>query len=85
MKPYFTADKLDDLEKEVKTVPVNGEGNVLAVEYDEHFVRGTVLKLIADNRVQQEWIATVIRHYGHVIAHDLCKAGAELVADQNKS
>lgn len=84
MKPFFTAEKLDELEKEVKTVPVNGDGNVLAVEYDEHFVRGTVLKLIADNRLQQEWIATVIRHYGHVIARDLCQGGAELVADQKQ-
>ena len=84
MNPYYTAKQLDALEQEVKTVPVDGEGKVVQVEYDEHFVRGTILKLIADSRAQKEWMTTVIRHYGHVVSRDLCVSGAEFIADQSE-
>lgn len=82
MGKYFNAQQLDDLAKEIKTVPVDGEGRTVPVNYTEEFVRGTILKLISDSRQQQEWIATVIQNYSHVMTHDLCKSGAEMVAEQ---
>jgi hypothetical protein len=78
-KLYFNATKLDELEKETKTVPVDGEGRVLNVMYSEEYVRGTILKLIADNRKMQEYIATVVNNYHHVLTYDMAKLGAYLV------
>jgi hypothetical protein len=50
-KLYFPLSKLDQFEKEIKTVPVDGDGHVIPVNYSEEFVRGTILKLIADHRL----------------------------------
>jgi hypothetical protein len=47
---FFPTEKLNELEKEIRTVPVDGEGNILEVGYTDMFVRNTVTKLIADHR-----------------------------------
>lgn len=56
---YFPPSKLDGFEKEFKTIPVDVEGRSIPVDYNENFVRGTVLKLISDVRQlldENQWL-----------------------------
>ncbi len=78
MNLYFNQEKLIELEKEIKTIPIDGNDQPLAVEYDEHFVRDTVIKLIADRKLMEEYIATVIQNYSHVLSYDLTQKGLTL-------
>lgn len=47
---YFSPDKLDELSKRMRTIPVDGEGRTVEVGYSDMFVRATITKLIADHR-----------------------------------
>ncbi|MBU7320296.1 hypothetical protein [Paenibacillus oleatilyticus] len=48
MSMYFNDKQLAELRKEFRTHPVDEEGRVQPVEYSEEYVRGTVLKLLAE-------------------------------------
>lgn len=54
MNNYFDDDQLTALELDVKTIPTDGEGRTLPVNYDEHYVRNNMIKLIADLRSSRE-------------------------------
>lgn len=79
MSQYFNNKQLGLLKKEFKTVPVDGDGHAQPVEYSEKYVRGTILKLLADIDVNHEWIATVIRYYHHALPYDVIQAGLAIV------
>lgn len=53
---YFNNEQLKELETEMKTVQVDGDGRSIEGEftYTVEYVRGTVLKLISDLRITQE-------------------------------
>lgn len=80
---YYTSKQLEELEKEVKTIPVDGDGHALSVGYSDEFVRGTVLKLIADLNEQKSYIATIVNSYHHVLSYGLAQEGVRLVNGVN--
>lgn len=50
----LTDEQISEIRKEFRTIPVDGEGHAIPIEYDEHYVRATVLKLLADRQAWKE-------------------------------
>lgn len=56
---FYSEQQLIELAREFKKIPVDGEGLSIPIEYDEHYVRGTVMKLIADVQAWKEEAKTL--------------------------
>jgi hypothetical protein len=48
IKPYFTNEQLDELSREYRTMPTDGEGYAIEPEYEGMVARGYIVKLISD-------------------------------------
>lgn len=57
----LTDEQIEEIRKEFRTIPVDGEGHAIPIEYDEHYVRATVLKLLADRQAWKEEVERLER------------------------
>ncbi|WP_340398004.1 hypothetical protein NST50_14000 [Paenibacillus sp. FSL E2-0202] len=48
IKPYFTNEQLDELSREYRTMPTDGEGYAIEPEYEGMAARGNIVKLVSD-------------------------------------
>lgn len=48
IKPYFTNEQLDELSREYRTMPTDGEGYAIEPEYEGMVARGNIVKLVSD-------------------------------------
>lgn len=48
IKPYFTNEQLEQLSREYRTMPTDGEGYAIEPEYEGMAARGNIVKLVSD-------------------------------------
>ncbi|MDH6371785.1 hypothetical protein M2444_003584 [Paenibacillus sp. PastF-3] len=48
IKHYFTDEQLDEMSREYRTMPTDGEGYAIEPEYEGMVARGNIVKLISD-------------------------------------
>lgn len=84
---------LDELSKEIRTIPTDAEGRAQPVEYDEHYVRKIVLSLILRGRSlcdeverQSEENTDLSKRLNHaLIERDGARRAAEAYRKENES
>ncbi|MEK5397485.1 hypothetical protein [Paenibacillus sp. FSL K6-2859] len=48
IKHYFTDEQLDEMSREYRTMPTDGEGYAIEPEYEGMVARGNIVKLVSD-------------------------------------
>lgn len=64
IKPYFTNEQLDELSREYRTMPTDGEGYAIEPEYEGMVARGYIVKLISDVKTARTALEEVERKHG---------------------
>ncbi|OBA07848.1 hypothetical protein A9P44_00405 [Paenibacillus polymyxa] len=86
MKPYFTNEKLDELSKEYRTMPIDGEGRSYEPEYNGMVVRSDITKLVEDVKAARKQyyavenvVKLIVQNYSHVLSYDITQRALAVI------